>query len=165
MDSSDLVIVIGSFAAMLAGFFAILRYTLKQGSDDRCNDRKERQNLTEAIKNMAQSTDKVAVATVKGNDEARQRNGHLGEQNIKLAEMLTAQTSQLSSINKTLTSSAVVLAQDTAVALHGTQTVADLLKTTGQTLAENTEIAHQGTEDVKQDLKDSRLQQVTNWTQ
>lgn len=131
MDSGDLAVIIGSFAAMLAGFFAVLRYTLKQGADDRTNDRKERQDLTAAISNMAKSSDKVAQATVKGSNEAKQRNGHLGEQNVQLAAMLAAQTTQLTSISNTLISSASLLVRDT-------------------------ETAHQGTEDVKQALIDNK---------
>lgn len=123
MDSTDLTVIIGSFAAMLAGFFAILRYTLKQGADDRTHDRKERQDLTDAIKKMAVSSEKVAIATVKGNKEAKERNGHLGEQNIQLATMLKVQTDQLATINHTLVSSAVLLAKDTAEAHEGTENV------------------------------------------
>jgi len=138
MDSPDLVIIIGSFAGMLVGFFAILRYTLKQGSDDRTSDRKERQDLTAAIKNMASATDKVARVTAdgyktmtaeakSGNDKSEKRNGHLGEQNIQLASMLAAQTIQLTSISNTLTSSANLLIKDTAAAHKGTEDVKQAL--------------------------------------
>lgn len=128
MNSPDLVIIIGSFAGMLVGFFTIMRYTLKQGSDDRTSDRKERQALTEAIKKMATSTDKVAQATIKGNNEAKQRNGHLGEQSLQLATMLTAQTVQLTSISNTLTSSAIKANQNAETAYQGTEEVRKTLK-------------------------------------
>lgn len=152
MDSSDLGIIIASFGAMLAGFFAIMRYILKQSANDRTDDRKERQDLANAIKRMADSTDKVAQATVKGSNEAKERNGHLGEQNIQLAAMLTAQTDQLSEIAHTLTSSAVLLVKDTKTAFDNTQTVAELLKTSVEILAKDTKTAHQGTENVRKDL-------------
>ena len=156
MDSSDLVIVVGSIAAMLAGFFATMRYILNQGATDRLDATNERKALTLAITKMAASTEKVAVATTKGNNEAKERNGHLGEQNVKLATMVAVQTTQLTGINATLTSSAILLVKDTKTAFEGTQAVAELLKTSVETLASNTETAHQGTENVRKTLKKNR---------
>lgn len=73
---------------MLAGFFAIAQIMLKQSSKDRESDRKERQQLAVAIQKMAEASKMVAKETRKGNEEARIRNGHLGEQNIQIAELV-----------------------------------------------------------------------------
>ena len=43
---------------------------------------------TKALENMVISTEKVAKETAKGSREAKKRNGHLGEQNIQIAELV-----------------------------------------------------------------------------
>jgi hypothetical protein len=80
---------------MIAGFFAIAQIMLKQASRDRENDRKERKEFSNAIKDMAnsnrliaQETKVVAQETRNGNKEAKIRNGHLGEQNIQIVELV-----------------------------------------------------------------------------
>lgn len=83
---------------------------------------------TKALNKMTIASEKIAVETAKGNREAKQRNGHLGQQNVQIAVMLNAQTAQLTNIGDTLTSSAVLLAKDTKVALEGTETVRKTLK-------------------------------------
>jgi len=83
---------------------------------------------TKAVNKMAESNGLIANATIKGNNEAKQRNGHLGEQNIQLANMLAAQTIQLSSISNTLTSSAKLLVKDTETAFQATEEVRKTLK-------------------------------------
>jgi len=82
--------------------------------------------------------------TATGNREAKERNGHLGEQSIKLGEMITIQASDISSIKfssqtaaetnsrmeRLLSDSAKTLKHDTAVAKHDTESVAlELAKT------------------------------------
>jgi len=157
MDSTAVPLAaIGLVATVLAvvvtPMFALLR-----------NATKAQEANTKALEKMAASTDKVAAATVKGNAEAKQRNGHLGEQNVQIATMLTAQTSKLANIEDSnnrvaeiLTDSAVLLVKDTANAAQGTRNVAELLKASGETLARDTETAFQGTEDVRKALKKNR---------
>lgn len=95
--------IIGSFVVMLAGFFAIAKIMLKQASDDREADRKERQELTKAIEHMAKSSTDVALATKKSAQEAKQRNGHLGDQNLKLAKLVSSQNDDIAIMKDTAT--------------------------------------------------------------
>lgn len=75
----DITVVLGAFAGMLTGFFAIAKVMLSQASKDREADRQERKDLTGAIKDMAGASGRVADATRKSALEAKQRNGHLAE--------------------------------------------------------------------------------------
>jgi hypothetical protein len=43
---------------------------------------------TKALSNLSKSNEMIADETAKGNREAKQRNGHLGDQNIKITEMI-----------------------------------------------------------------------------
>lgn len=94
---SNTVSVIGAFGVMITGFWALARTALNQSAKDRNADRTERQQFIKAIKSMAVGMDKVANSnktianeTRKGNEEAKARNGHLGEQNIQIAELVKA---------------------------------------------------------------------------
>lgn len=71
----DLVI----FAGMLLGFYSIAKVMLRSATREREADRQERLNLSKAIDRMASSSDKVAIATERSADEAKERNGHLAE--------------------------------------------------------------------------------------
>lgn len=55
---------------------------------------------TKALGNMVASSEKIAHATDKGAREAKQRNGHLGEQNIKLAELVSRQSIDVSAMKE-----------------------------------------------------------------
>lgn len=95
IENGELVSVITVFGGMLAGFFAIAQVMLKQSSKDREADRKERQEFSKAIARMADNSGKVAVEAKlsrkvqeKGFEEAKTRNGHLGQQNIQIAELV-----------------------------------------------------------------------------
>jgi hypothetical protein len=125
----DVILVLGAFAGMLIAFYKFLGTTLAQGATDREADRKERIELTQAIKDMAESTKEVAEATIKGNKEAKQRNGHLGEQNIQIAELVSRQNNDVAEIKKsnaiiarTLQNSALIAAEDKE-ALTNTQVI------------------------------------------
>lgn len=96
LQPGDLYAILGLFAGVVAGFIGLANVMLKQSTKDREADRLERKELSEAIQRMAKSSDKVAEATVRGANEAKQRNGHLGElvmesakTNQKLAESAT----------------------------------------------------------------------------
>ena len=52
---------------------------------------------------MAKSNREIAHETKKGNAEAKERNGHLGEQNIQIAELVTKQNKDIASMNKIVT--------------------------------------------------------------
>lgn len=120
----DVVLVLGAFAGMLLAFYKVLDKVLGQGSIDREADRKERLELTTAIKRMANSSQDVAVATKKSAQEAKTRNGHLGEQNIQIANLVSAQNRDVTSIKDSnkkiadvLSKSALIAAEDRDVLL------------------------------------------------
>ena len=75
---------------------------LNAATRERDADRKERQELTAAINVMAsthmaqaKATEELVKETRKGNVEAKQRNGHLGEQSIQIAEMVKSSTTSV----------------------------------------------------------------------
>lgn len=83
VTQSDLYAILGIFAGMLVGFYAILRFVLNQSA-------KDRHELSSAIRYMGKSSEKVASTTAAGfdkltkssdrtADEAKARNGHLAE--------------------------------------------------------------------------------------
>lgn len=83
----------------------------------------------------------LATTTETGNREARERNGHLGEQNIQIATLITSQNQDVASIKASTTQtaanterievvlnkSAVELARNTSVVAQGTEAVAAAL--------------------------------------
>lgn len=75
----DTVLVLGAFAGMLAGFFALFKFALSQAAQDRESDRGERNALIKATEDMATASKLVATEMKKGNKEAERRNGHLAE--------------------------------------------------------------------------------------
>lgn len=99
-------------ATMLAGFYALANKMLNNASKERIasaeatiaekktlveisslsteNDRAERLALIAAIERMAQSSQEVADATKQAAREAEERNGHLGEQNLRIIETVEA---------------------------------------------------------------------------
>lgn len=121
VTSPDTPLVIGAFVTLIGGFFALAKVMLNQASRDREADRKERTHLAAAITLMAKNSGKVAAATTKGAEEAKQRNGHLGEQNIHIAELVANQSDDIASIKasndkiaETLSKSALIAAEDRA---------------------------------------------------
>lgn len=91
----------GSFVAVLAGmlvgFYGITKFILSQSSKDRESDREERKELSMAIERMAKATEQSAR-------EAKERNGHLGEQNVQITELIAkhaeVMSRELDNINK-----------------------------------------------------------------
>lgn len=51
--------------------------------------------LTEAQRDSTRATEKLVAETRKGNIEAAERNGHLGEQNIQITEMIANHTEKM----------------------------------------------------------------------
>lgn len=51
--------------------------------------------LTEAQRDSTRATEKLVAETRKGNIEAAERNGHLGEQNIQITEMIAKHTEKM----------------------------------------------------------------------
>lgn len=126
--SVDVILVLGAFAGMLLAFYKIIGSKDTQSAKDREADRAERQALTKAIKVMADSSTKVADATIKSAKEAKDRNGHLGEQNVQIAKLVTSQNIDVASIKKTnkkiadvLSKSALIAAEDRDTLLSGNE--------------------------------------------
>lgn len=76
---------------------------------------------TEALKALV-------IETKDGNDKAEVRNGHLGEQNVQIAELVTNQNKDVSEILSTLKTSATALTSDTKKAADAAREVANVLK-------------------------------------
>lgn len=115
---------IGAFVTIILAFLGVAKIMLGQATKDREADRKERIKLSEAIGRMADSNKEIAKATRRGADEAKQRNGHLGEQNIQIARLVTSQNSDVSEIKETnkkiadiLSKSAIIAAEDRDILL------------------------------------------------
>ena len=113
MQVSDpvLLALIGMLGAIVAGFFKMI------DSQD-----KTHLELTKSIDKMSQSSLAVAKATEKGAEEAKQRNGHLGEQNIQIAELVSKQNKDVSRILEStkvtadvLSKSAIISAEDRSI--------------------------------------------------
>lgn len=80
--------ILGIFAGMLAGFYAIAKFLMTQAEKDREADRAERQQLSCAISDMAESNRTIADEMRDGNTKAEIRNGHLGEQNVQITKLV-----------------------------------------------------------------------------
>lgn len=99
--------ILSVMAGMLVAFYAMLKYLLDRytksldaasierralvtsGTADRENERTERLALMQAIDKMAKSSQDVAEATKQAAQEAKERNGHLGEQNVQITNLIT----------------------------------------------------------------------------
>lgn len=86
--STDIVVIISSFAAVVAGFLAVAKIMLTTATKDREADRRERLELSKAIERMATSSAQVAKATDKSAREAKERNGHQSEHTVALGELV-----------------------------------------------------------------------------
>ena len=80
--------ILGIFAGMLAGFYAIAKFLMLQAEKDREADRAERRELSSAISDMAESNRTIADEMRDGNRKAEIRNGHLGEQNVQITQLV-----------------------------------------------------------------------------
>lgn len=93
--SPDTPIVVGAFVTVIGAFLAIAKLMLSSAVKERDADRLERAQLTKALQvlgnsrhDQADATRELVAETRKGNQEAKIRNGHLGDQNVRLAEMV-----------------------------------------------------------------------------
>ena len=86
--SSDTPAVVGAFVTIIVAFLGIAKIMLSSATKEREADRKERKELSDAIKDMAESNSQIAVEMKDGNRKAEIRNGHLGEQNVQIAQLI-----------------------------------------------------------------------------
>lgn len=127
-DNAVALAVVGLLGTVFAALFKLL------------NDN------TKALNKVASSSEQVAKETAKGNREAKQRNGHLGEQNVQITRLIADQSKDLSAIR--VSGEVNVVANKKAV---------ELLQETAVTLKKNTELAVQGTKEVARVLKEADL--------
>lgn len=76
---TELSPILGIFAGMLLGFYALVKFMLSQASKSSEADRSERQELSKAIEGMAEGMRAVASSNKRIADESEKRNGHLAE--------------------------------------------------------------------------------------
>lgn len=83
ISPGELGSILALFVGMLTGFYALVKYMLKQQENVLVNaakiqelDRKERNELTKAFNRVAEATETAAR-------EAKERNGHLAELTIE----------------------------------------------------------------------------------
>lgn len=101
-----LVAVFGAFGGLLAAFFKYMDIREKAASKERSQAQQHFQSTLDAFREsvrentesqrlVAMNSEKVARATEKAAVEAKERNGHLGEQNIQITEMIGTMTTQI----------------------------------------------------------------------
>lgn len=103
MDSSTVplaaIALVGSILALVVTpLFALLRAN------------------TKALDNLVASSEKVASATTKSAEEAKQRNGHLGDQSMKLAELVKSQNKDVEEVKLNTARTAEILSKSALIA-------------------------------------------------
>ena len=85
---------------------------------------------SKALVKVAESSEKVAQATTKAAKEAKDRNGHLGEQSKMIAQLITEQKTDVASVKESnikivqiLSKSAIIAAEDRDALVHPTQNI------------------------------------------
>lgn len=134
-NTMDVILVLGAFAGMLTGFFAIIRYILSQGMTDREADRAERKALTDSFKAVAASNSQIAKETRQGNREAKERNGHLGEQSLQLAALVEKQNKDVEAVRRSTERTAEILSKSAIIAAEDRE---ELLSPANQVIGRQT---------------------------
>ena len=75
----ELAPILTIFVGMLGGFYVLVRFILTLSEKTAEADRKERQELSKAIADMADGMQAVAVSNDRIATESEKRNGHLAE--------------------------------------------------------------------------------------
>lgn len=79
----ELAPILTIFVGMLGGFYVLVRFILTQSEKTQEADRGERQQLAQAIADMAQGMRDVATSNARIADESEKRNGHLAEISVE----------------------------------------------------------------------------------
>lgn len=88
---AELAPILTILAAMLTGFYAILKFVLNNAAKATEADRDERKELTQAVNRMAKASEAQAKETRNAAVQAEKRNGHLAELQIEArADVLQA---------------------------------------------------------------------------
>lgn len=83
--------ILALFIGMLSGFYAIVRYMISVGSKTTEADRAERIAFQDTLKSVAEASNRVADATEKSANEAKERNGHLAEITVQSRDQVIEQ--------------------------------------------------------------------------
>ena len=84
----ELAPILTIFVGMLAGFYALVKFILKQSEKTAQADRNERQELSKAIASMAEGMKAVATSNERIATESEKRNGHLAEISVENKEQI-----------------------------------------------------------------------------
>lgn len=93
--------ILGIFAGMLLGFYALVKFMLGQATISTTADRTERQELSKAIENMASAMRDVADSNARIADESKERNGHLAEITVQSRDQVLGAITNINSQNVT----------------------------------------------------------------
>ena len=83
ISASELATVLGVFGTILGGFYA---FSYKQMKESRLERHTERADFMRALDKNAKAANRMATATERSADEAKERNGHLAEMIAKSSE-------------------------------------------------------------------------------
>ncbi len=79
--------------------------------------------LISLLKDNTRATNALVEETRTGNREAKERNGHLGEQNVQIAQLVTSQSADITAIKMSLEQSATTLVRTEAAKAADTREV------------------------------------------
>src|SRR5690349_1886508 len=105
---------------------------------------------TKALTKLPESSEQVAKETATSNQEAKQRNGHLGEQNNQITELITRQNGDI-----------VAIREAGEANVRATQKAVEVLEQTARTLADTTKTLALGTATVAETLKKNSVKEQT----
>lgn len=149
---ADIAIVLGTvftaFGTILVGFY---KFAESRESQFDKNAKETSALFAEVIEKLGNHIDKstaaqqeVAKATTQAAKEAAERNGHLGEQNIQITELIAGQNKDISEVLTTLKQSAATLAVNTEATKTATKDVAKTLQDSLTTqVIDNQTVVHQ----------------------
>lgn len=83
LTATELAPILAILTGMLTGFYALLKFVLKQAEKTSDADRAERKEFTKTLKDLTSSNERIAQSHEKAAREAEKRNGHLAELQIE----------------------------------------------------------------------------------
>ena len=93
--SSDIAVMVGAIVTIVGSFLAVAKLMISQAQKEANANREERARFAVAVDKMANGMEKVAetnrdiaLATKRGADEAKARNGHLAEISMQNKEQI-----------------------------------------------------------------------------
>ena len=106
MSGAELVAIFGAFGVLLGGFYAFTAKQTKEAREERQQERKDfallLQANTKSSERVAEETKLSRKAQEKGFEQAEERNGHLGEQNVQITRLITENSKDLMKLAQSL---------------------------------------------------------------